>query len=123
MTGALLVNPIMGHVQISLSSPLLWQRSLWISTRYEVNVHSIASELVAALHFVPVEGLGSIRLRASTRHGIGMLMSLGTSGTSRLEVSLSSGSISPPRPSVHFAGGNIGSGGGPSIGISIAIEP
>lgn len=90
MVGTFLVNPIMGHVQVTLASPICL-RSLTAAIRYDLNVYSFDTDLTCGLTCIPSFGQ-QLRLRASWRHGL----AIGLSSTLHDRVCMNVGIASGP---------------------------
>lgn len=121
MIGTLLLNPIMGHIQVCCTSPIIYP-GLQSSLRYDFNLHSFDADLVGALLFRPLPHQ-QIRLRGSWRHGLALSVESSIADGVKLEFGIATGSLdrhilgvegSIPRPAYHPT---------PSIGLTLSIEP
>lgn len=105
MIGTCLINPIMGHIRMTLTSPT-FHPDLQISSRYEVNLHSFDSDLVAGLQYSPsrrviqdarpYEGDNEgkmISFRVSWRHGAALSLASTYSSNLTMRFGVSSGPI------------------------------
>ncbi|PJF18754.1 Mitochondrial distribution and morphology protein 10 [Paramicrosporidium saccamoebae] len=118
MVATFLMNPLMGHLQMTLTSPI--RRAVTASIRYDVNVHSFDADLAAGLVYAP-EKYQQLRLRASWRHGIAMGIG-GKLGGVNVRVGLASGPIWSKPTGIESVPTLIPSLGSPSIGFEVSLE-
>lgn len=97
MVGTCMINPIMGHLQISLVSPLDLGNRLQAAALYDLNVHSFDSDLALGLTYQPgsTNGVRSdeVCLGTSWRHGMGLSVAARVSDRLKVRLGLSTGPI------------------------------
>ena len=97
MIGTCVINPIMGHVQLSLVSPLHISNRLQAAAAYDLNVHSFDSDLTLGLSYHPANAdnvrSDAVRLGFSWRYGMGFSLASQISDNLAVKFGLATGPI------------------------------
>jgi hypothetical protein len=117
MVATFIMNPLMGHLQVTLTSPI--HRAVSASVRYDVNVHSFDSDLATGLVYSPGTDQ-QLCLRISWRHGLAMGISGSLGGGASVKVGVASGPIWS-RPSGIESVPNLIPSWSPSIGFKLSL--